>query len=137
MKNKLNLVLLVTGCIFQLSCGEKEKKEEKFVRPVKSYTVGFIGGDKARTFSGTARTEKIINLSFRSNGIITEFDMKLGQKVKKGQLLAKLDNVQSRLAYEQSLTQLNSAASQMNTAKLSLNRVRSLYEKGSAALSGL
>ena len=55
--------------------------------------------------------------------------------MRKGQLLAKLDNVQSRLAYEQSLTQLNSAASQMNTAKLSLNRVRSLYEKGSSSLS--
>ena len=63
------------------------------------------------------------------------FDIKLGQKVKKGQLIAKLDNVQSRLAYEQALTQLNSAESQMNTAKLSLNRIRSLYEKGSSSLS--
>ncbi|MEX0288133.1 MAG: efflux RND transporter periplasmic adaptor subunit [Flavobacteriaceae bacterium] len=135
MKINSKLGLLFISIFLLVSCGEEEKKEEKFVRPVKSYTVGFIGGDKTRTFSGTARTEKIINLSFRSNGIITEFDMKLGQKVKKGQLLAKLDNVQSRLAYEQSLTQLNSAASQMNTAKLSLNRVRSLYEKGSAALS--
>jgi RND family efflux transporter MFP subunit len=77
----------------------------------------------------------VINLSFRNTGIITLFDIKLGKKVKKGQLLATLDNVQSRLAYEQSLTQLNSAESQMNTAKLSLDRVRSLYEKGSASLS--
>ena len=130
---KVLTLVLFLGILW--SCGEKEKKEEKFVRPVKYQEVGFLGGEKARTFSGTARTEKIINLSFRNSGIITEFEIKLGQKVKKGQLLAKLDNVQARLAYEQSLTQLNSAASQMNTAKLSLNRVRSLYEKGSAALS--
>ncbi|MEL7119931.1 MAG: efflux RND transporter periplasmic adaptor subunit, partial [Bacteroidota bacterium] len=78
---------------------------------------------------------KIINLSFRNSGIITQLNIKLGQKVRRGQLLAKLDNVQARLAYEQSVTQLNSAASQMNTAKLNLNRVRALYEKGSASLS--
>ena len=121
--------LMVLGLLL-LSCGAEEKKEETTLRPVKYMEIGFLGGEESRTFSGTARTEKIINLSFRNSGIITQFDLKLGQKVKKGQLLAKLDNVQSRLAYEQSITQLNSAASQVNTAKLSLNRVRTLYEKG-------
>ena len=127
-------IIILTGSLFTACSGEK-KTEENFLRPVKYQEVSYLGGGKIRTFSGTAETDKIINLSFRSNGIITEFDMKLGQKVKKGQQLARLDNVQSRLAYEQSLTQLSSAESQMNTAKLSLNRVRSLYEKGSAALS--
>lgn len=135
MKIKLNTIVLGVLGVLVLSCGEAEKKEEKTLRPVKYQQVGYLGGEKLRTFSGTARTDKIINLSFRSSGIITQFDMKLGQKVKKGQLLGKLDNVQARLAHEQAITQLNSAASQMNTSKLNLNRVRSLYEKGSAALS--
>ena len=131
--SKLSLFTALAGLL--LSCGSEQKKEEKFLRPVKYQEVGFLGGERVRTFSGTARTDKIINLSFRSSGIITQFDMKLGQRVKKGQLLGKLDNVQSRLAYEQSITQLNSAASQMNTSKLNLNRIRSLYEKGSTSLS--
>ncbi|MCL6272898.1 efflux RND transporter periplasmic adaptor subunit [Muricauda sp. 2012CJ35-5] len=117
------------------SCGNQPEEQKVVLRPVKYNTVGFIGGENTRSFSGTAQTDKIINLSFRASGILTQMDIKLGQQVKKGQLLAKLDNVQSRLAYEQSLTDLNSAASQMNTAKLSLNRVRSLYEKGSSSLS--
>ncbi|MEO1484960.1 MAG: efflux RND transporter periplasmic adaptor subunit [Bacteroidota bacterium] len=121
--------------LFLFGCGGKEEAPKKVLRPVKFQEVGYLGGEKVRTFSGTAQTEKIINLSFRASGIITQYDVKLGQKVKKGQLLARLDNVQSRLAYEQSITQLNSAASQMNTAKLNLNRVRTLYEKGSASLS--
>ena len=124
-------ILLVTI----ISCGKEEKKEEKLVRPVKYQEVSYLGNEKVRTFSGTAQTDKIINLSFRNSGIITEFNIKLGRLVKKGQLLAKLDNVQSRLSYEQAVSQLNSAASQMNTAKLNLNRVRSLYEKGSSPLS--
>ena len=129
------LGFLLAFALILISCGAEEKKEETTLRPVKYMEIGFLGGEESRTFSGTARTDKIINLSFRNSGIITQFDLKLGQKVKKGQLLAKLDNVQSRLAYEQSITQLNSAASQVNTAKLSLNRVRTLYEKGSTSLS--
>lgn len=135
MKYIINLLSIICVAMLLFSCGEEAKKEEKTIRPVKFQKVGFLGGENARTFSGTARTDKIIKLSFRSSGIITVLDLKLGQKVRKGELLAKLDNVQARLAYEQSITALNSAASQMNTAKLSLNRTRSLFEKGSASLS--
>ena len=133
MKHGLKSFSLIFLALLLVACNNEEKVAEKFTRPVKYQEVGYLGGEKIRSFSGTAKTEKIINLSFRNTGIITEFDIKLGQKVKKGQLLARLDNVQSRLAYEQAITQLNSAESQMNTAKLSLNRTRSLFEKGSAS----
>ncbi|BAO74948.1 probable Co/Zn/Cd efflux system membrane fusion protein [Winogradskyella sp. PG-2] len=129
---KISSLLIV---LLLMSCGEKEVKEEVILRPVKYGEVTYLGGEKARQFSGTAKTEKIVNLSFRSNGIITKLDMKLGQKVKKGQLLGTLDNVSARLNYESSISSKNSSESQMNTAKLSLNRVRTLYEKGSASLS--
>lgn len=126
------------GCLAMLllmaSCKE-EVQEEKIVRPVKYAEVGYLQGDRIRTFSGSSRTEKIINLSFRNSGIIISFDIGLGQQVRKGQLLGQLDNVQARLAHEQAVTQLNSAMSQMNTAKLNLNRVETLYEEGSLSLS--
>tara|TARA_R100001369_G_scaffold4044_8_gene12148 strand:- start:50252 stop:51340 length:1089 start_codon:yes stop_codon:yes gene_type:complete len=127
--SSLALVLLL------VSCGEKEVKEEVILRPVKYSEVSYLGGEKSRQFSGTAQTEKIINLSFRSSGIVTKLDMKLGQNVKKGQLLGTLDNVSARLSYESSISSKNSAESQMNTTKLSLNRMRTLYEKGSSSLS--
>jgi multidrug efflux system membrane fusion protein len=135
MKNKRITFGLLLVTVFFMSCNEKKEEEKPPVRPVSYQEVGFLGGESTRTFSGTANTEKVINLSFRNNGIITEFNLKIGQTVNKGQLLAKLDNVQSRLNYENSLSSLNSAKSQMNTAKLSLDRVRSLYEKGSTSLS--
>ena len=135
MKNRALTFGLLLVTVFFMSCSEKKKEEKPPVRPVSYQEVGFLGGESTRTFSGTANTEKVINLSFRNNGIITEFNLKIGQTVKNGQLLAKLDNVQSRLNYENSLSSLNSAKSQMNTAKLSLDRVRSLYEKGSTSLS--
>ena len=117
------------------SCGSDDKKEEKVLRPVKYQEIQLSGSGKTLSFSGTARTDKIINLSFRTNGIITEHNLKIGQLVKKGEKLGKLDNVQSRLSYERAVSSLNSAESQMNTAKLAYNRMRTLYEKGSASLS--
>ncbi len=131
-----NLILFVVGSFLLLSaCKEKAVQESAPVRPVLYQKVGYLGGDNSRTFSGTAKTEKVINLSFRSSGIITQFNLKIGQQVKKGDLLAQLDNVQARLNYESAISDQNSAASQMNTAKLSLERTRVLYEKGSLSLS--
>lgn len=126
---------LGAGCLFLLACGEAPTEEVRSLRPVRSHTVGFAGGEASRTFSGTAETGSIINLSFRSGGVVTRLDVRVGQEVERGQLLARLDNVGARLAYEQAVASLNSAASQMNTAQLSLDRARTLYEKGTASLS--
>lgn len=134
MRSK-GIIVLTSFLLLFAACKEKVAEETASVRPVLYQEVGYLGGENSRTFSGTARTEKVINLSFRSSGIITFFDLKIGQLVKKGDLLARLDNVQARLNYESSISAQNSAASQMNTAKLSLERTRVLYEKGSLSLS--
>ncbi len=125
------MLLLVT------SCGEDKITEEKLVRPVIYHKVGISGGDKVRVFSGTSKTDQVVKLSFRSSGVLSELNFNLGQKVKKGELLAKLDNVQARLNYENSRSSKNSSESNMNTTKLNLNRVKALYEKGGSSLSDL
>lgn len=130
-----NMCSLIIILLVLTSCGDKEVKEQVVLRPVKYSEVSVFGGEKSRQFSGTAKTEKIINLSFRSSGIVTKLNLKIGQKVKKGDLLGALDNVSARLSYESSISSKNSAESQMNTAKLSFDRMRILYEKGSASLS--
>ena len=117
------------------ACKDKEVQKEEVLRPVEYQEVGNSSAQNVRTFSGIAKAGDEIELSFRSNGIITTLDIKVGQKVNKGDLIAKLDNVQANLAYEQSVSALNSAKSAMNTAKSSLDRVKSLYEKGSNSLS--
>jgi RND family efflux transporter MFP subunit len=135
MKKNIQTPILLAVLLIFFSCGEEQQVVKTALRPIQYAEVSTLRNERIRTFSGTAQTEKVINLSFRNAGIIVVFDLKLGQLVKKGQLLAKLDNVQARLSYEQSLTDLNSAASQMNTSKLDLERTRTLYEKGSASLS--
>ncbi len=134
---KFNTYKLLSLFILVLlsSCKEKVEEKEVVLRPVKFEVVGTADAQNVRTFSGVAKAGDEIDLSFRSNGIITELNANVGQKVKKGDLIARLDNVQANLAYEQSVSALNTARSSMNTSKSNLDRVKSLYEKGSNSLS--
>ena len=135
MKSYIRKLSILALIINFSSCKEKVETKEEVLRPVKYEVVGTSDAQNVRTFSGTAKAGDEIELSFRSNGIITKLNAKVGQQVKKGDLIAKLDNVQANLAYEQSVSALNSAKSTMNTAKSNLDRIKSLYEKGSNSLS--
>ena len=118
-----------------VACGGDGPAPEAPLRPVVYEQVRYAGGETERTFSGTAVTGRVVNLSFRSGGVVTELNVVLGQQVRAGELLGQLDNVAARLAYEQAVLSLNGAASQMNTAQLALDRTRALYQSGTASLS--
>lgn len=135
MKIKNYTLITLLSLIAFVSCKEEEKVKETVLRPVKYAVVGDVNTQKIRTFSGVAKAGDEIGLSFRGSGIITKVNFWKGEKVKKGDVIARLDNVEASLAYEQSVSALKSAQSSMNTSKSSLNRVKSLYEKGSNSLS--
>ena len=135
MKLTINHIFILITFIILSACKNKVVVKEVVLRPVKYEIVGASDGQSVRTFSGTVKAGDEIELSFRANGIIVRLNAKVGQQVKKGDLIAKLDNVQANLAYEQAISAVNAAQSDMNTSKSNLNRVKSLYEKGSNSLS--
>ncbi len=135
MKYFRHSLLLITTILAFSSCKKEEKKKEEVLRPVSFQVVGTSDASKVRSFSGTAKASDEIGLSFRSGGVITKVNHWKGAKVKKGDVVARLDNVEANLAYEQSVSALNSANSAMKTAKSALERVKSLYESGSQSLS--
>ncbi len=128
------MLILLTVVVFN-SCKEEEKKKAEVLRPVNYQIVGTSDAQKIRSFSGTAKSSDAIGLSFRSGGVITKVNHWKGAKVKKGDIIARLDNVEANLAYEQSVSALNSANSAMKTAKSALDRIKNLYENGSQSLS--
>ncbi len=129
------MIMFLLTVMLLTSCKEEKKQEKVYLRPVAYQKVEITNNKLTRTFSGTAQTGKVITLSFRASGILTQFNIQLGQSVEKGQLLGTLDNVESRLNHERAISALNSDESQMNTAKSNLDRVRALYEKGGSSLS--
>jgi RND family efflux transporter MFP subunit len=135
MKNTFIYPIAFLSILLLVACGNKQVEKKKPLRPVVYEVVKYEGDVIQRTFSGTASSYKVVNLSFRNSGRIVRLNMKLGQTVKKGDVLAELDNVQANLSYESAKANLASAESQWKTTELNFDRVKALYEKGGTSLS--
>lgn len=129
------ILMIVTPMLLTSYNGSKDEQPIEVIKPVRYQKIAFASGDKVRSFLGTARSDKEINLSFRTSGILTTLNINVGQKVLKGDLLAQLDNAEAILSLEQAIASENSAKSNLNTATSTLERTRTLYEKGSSSLS--
>jgi len=60
-------------------------------RPVKATRVGDISAFASRIFPGRSEATQEVSLAFRVSGPLIEFPVVVGQSVKKGQLLARID----------------------------------------------
>ncbi|PRY08352.1 MULTISPECIES: efflux RND transporter periplasmic adaptor subunit [Hymenobacteraceae] len=118
--------LLLT--ILSSSCSD-EAQTEKVLQPVRVETLALAtaqaqGG--SIQYTGTVRPSKAVRLSFMVSGNVVSIPVEQGQYVKKGQLLATLDETTYRRQYEAQLAQLR-------LAEENYKRVAEVYSKGSIA----
>ena len=75
------------------SCGKKEeeKAEAIAVRPIKLMTVGSDLTGQTRKLPGTVRATERVDLAFQVSGPLIELPVKEGQRVKRGDLVARID----------------------------------------------
>lgn len=83
--------------------------------------------------TGTVQPIKEAKLGPKSTGTIAAMLVEEGDKVKKGQVLFRLDKSQQSLAVKQAQAALNSAKVAQNTAETDLARTKALYDNGSVA----
>src|ERR1700751_4701094 len=86
--------------------------------------------------SGEIKPKTYVNIGANAFGKITHLYVREGDRVKKGQMLAQLENVQSaadvaamKASLEASKTDAIAAAANLNTAKADLNRAKADYER--------
>ncbi|MGI9571263.1 MAG: efflux RND transporter periplasmic adaptor subunit, partial [Desulfobulbia bacterium] len=128
---KIGMALLV---LLTVQCSTPEAEKEEVLRPINFIKLGNDSGAETRAFNGTATAGNQIELSFRESGIIQKTNVSTGQRVKKGDLIATLDNIEANLNFQRSIKEVISAESAMNTSKAEFDRVKLLYEKGSTPL---
>ncbi|MEL6277086.1 MAG: efflux RND transporter periplasmic adaptor subunit, partial [Bacteroidota bacterium] len=94
------------------------------------------------TFPGVAQAEKEANLSFRVSGTVRNLNIKLGDRVRKGQLIASLDPIDYSIQADQATASekgaeanLQSAETTLINARANYQRIEKLYENNSVALS--
>lgn len=129
------LIILGVLALFLVNCENKNKTPSQDFKRVKYTVVERDGGIKKRSYSGITQSSSITNLSFRSGGLIVELNAKVGQRVNKGDLLARLDQKDAQLAYDQALVDVQNSKAQFDAAASGFDRVKKLYETNNASLS--
>ena len=129
------LIVLLLSSLF-IGCGE-EKITEEIIRPVRYQEVTTGGGGSMRVFTGTAKTGIESKLSFKVGGTIEQINVKVGDFVNKGGMIAELDDTDYRIKVKEAEAGLKQAESQELNAKNNYDRAKSLYETNSIAKSEL
>ena len=123
--NPLRIVCLVSLSAFILcSCGkrEPEKAEVTEVRPIKLMAVGSTLTGQTRKLPGTVRATERVDLAFQVSGPLIELPVREGQRVKRGDLVARI-NPQD---FE---TSLRNAKGTMARAKASVDYAVAEYQR--------
>jgi len=142
----LALLFLILSFV---SCGEKSVETVKQVRPIKYATIEPFTGQETHTFSGVAKAQNETSLSFKVGGTLSSVNVKLGDQVRKGQLIATINPVDYNIQTSQAISQkegsvanaqsaeANAEAAQVQliSAQATYDRVAKLYENNSVALS--
>ncbi len=108
-------LIIISGC-------EKSETEAPVIRPVLSMQVGGDASFGGRTFPGQARAIQEANLAFDVSGTLNQRPVKVGDRVKKGQLLASLDPRDYR-------SKFNAAKAELNRAKATFKRAEELIKE--------
>lgn len=122
--------------MFLLSaCNRNNEKQTEIIKPVKYEKIAYQNSKHTHTFSGIVKSEYETKLSFKVGGTLNSVNVKLGDKVKKGQLIAGIDPIDYEIQKEQVTAQKKSSESQLIMAQSTFVRVEKLYENNSVALS--
>ncbi len=95
------------------------------------------GGSRLRTFAGTAQSGVQSNLSFKVAGTVESVPVKVGDRVRRGDVIARIDATDYELQVQQANAALSQARAQYLKANADYERIRQLYESKSASKSEL
>ncbi len=137
IKLYIKYILISTVIPFLLISCRKEEVNKEIIRPVRYQEVIIGGSERTRSFSGTAKAGIESKLSFKVSGTIKSINVKVGDVVKRGKLIATLDATDYSIKVKEAEAGLKEAESQELNAKNSYDRAKSLYETNSIAKSEL
>lgn len=127
--NLLALVALVALGAVLAGCSEEKVETKEIVRPVKVVEISTAGQARALDYSGSVKARTEMNLGFRVAGKITERLVNIGDRVKPGDLLARIDPSDFELAVKSAEASLLAAETQVRTAALAKSRAEQLFGK--------
>lgn len=131
MLNKGSVILLLTAAFLNVACADKKEEDKKggHRAPVRVETlvVNGRGMENSIGFPGTIEESESSNISFSTAGTILTFNVREGDMVRKGQVIATLDDSSLKSAYDMANATLAQAQDAFNRMKI-LHDANSLPE---------
>ncbi|MCO4781445.1 MAG: efflux RND transporter periplasmic adaptor subunit [Candidatus Cloacimonetes bacterium] len=115
----VGMILILPACT-KSEVGKTTKKET--IKPVKTFVVHDFLNKEMWEFPGTVKAHKEAVLSFQLDGNIAEISAKEGVSVKKGDVLAKLDDRDSQF-------KIDALKARLKDAKTELDRQKELFDQ--------
>ncbi len=126
------MIWLLCISVALTSCKEKPEIVE-VVRAIKTMTVSEQPAEKTRKFSGLVAAVDSSGLSFQVGGQVESVEVDIGDRVKKGQVLAVLDPEPYQLEKDAINAELVKARDNVTKTKAEYDRQKQIFEQGAGA----
>jgi len=112
------------------ACKPVEKPEPEPIRPVRVTTVESREGGETVSLTGQVEAQEEVNLSFRVGGRMIERSVNVGDQVRAGQVVARLESDTPRNALRSARAELTAVRARLVEAQNNFERHRSLLDRG-------
>ena len=125
------VILLILATIIGCS-GEKKQNtttQKENIKIVKSIKLEATNIDNIKNYNGELKPQQEMKIVTTTGGDIEEIYFKNGDRVKKGEVIAKISNADVEASFFEAQGQLLKAKSTYSTEKISFEKYKKLYEK--------
>ena len=117
------IAVIVTGC-------DKKEAHDPPARPVRTVTIERAVDGETISLTGQVRAKDQVNLAFRLDGRMIDRPVNVGDVLKAGQLVARLDPQNQQNALRSAQANLTSAEALLTQARLTYGRQQELLKDG-------
>jgi RND family efflux transporter MFP subunit len=126
-------VLALAAVALLSSCQRAEEQVAPEIRPVRAITVDKRAAGETVTLTGTVQAQTEINQSFRIDGRLLERALNVGDAVRPGQLVARLDSQNEESSVQSARAQLTGARARLGEAQNNFTRMRDLVAENAVS----
>lgn len=131
----LPLFITLTAALILSGCQKTEAVEKKPIRPAQIWQVTEQIFETTDTYAGKIEPQRTTDLSFRVAGKLIGRHVNVGDRVEKGQEIARLDTEDSDLRVRSANANLQAAQGDVDSARANLSAARNNYTASQGALA--
>jgi len=134
---KPKLLVLLGLSLTLVACGDQSSELEVPLRPVRTMVVSEDTASSLRTFAGVSRSAQESRLSFKVAGTVTEIPVTVGDNIKAGTVIARIDSSTYELQRQQAQATVAQSNAAARNARAAYERTRGLYANNNVSLGEL